>query len=74
MENLYEKPVRKYRGKNINNLPLAERAETVFNDLLKTLNADLTKVSPAERINAAVQLAAYFLTTKTNIEKNERTN
>ncbi len=74
MENIYEKPVRKFRGKNINNRPLAERAEVVFNEVFKTLKQDLSNASPAERINAAVQLAGFFLTTNTNIEKNERTN
>jgi len=74
MENLYQKPSRKYRGKNINNRPLAERAEVVFNEVFKTLKEDLSNVSPAERINAAVQLAGFFLTPKTDNKKNEKIN
>ena len=65
MENTQLNPVRKYRGKGINNRPLAEKAEVVFNEVFKTLKEDLSKASPAERISAAIQLAGYFLTQKT---------
>ena len=65
MESTQTTPVRKYRGKSINNRPLAEKAELVFNEVFKTLKDDLSKASPAERIGAAIQLAGFFLTQKT---------
>ena len=70
MENLAQKPGRRHGSKNLNNRPPAEKAEVVFNEVFKTFKTDLTQLSPAERINAAIQLAGYFLTPKTK-SKNE---
>ena len=47
-----------------NNLPLTDKAAAVFNEMFKTFNDDLTKASPAERLNYTIQLAGYLLTTK----------
>ena len=68
IENIQEQPARKYRGKGINNRPPAEQAELLFSEVFKTLKDDLTKATPAERINAAIQLAGYFLTPKPKLE------
>lgn len=65
MENLNQnKPGRRHGSRNVVNRPLNERAEIVFNKLFKNFDDDLAKASPAERLNAAVQLASLFIKLK----------
>lgn len=65
MELMNRKPGRRLGSKNVVNRPLNEKAEIVFNEVFKTFGDDLSKASPAERLNAAVHLAGVFLKPKT---------
>ena len=55
------KPGRRHGSKNIVNREPREKAEIVFTEIFKTFGDDLSKASPAERLNAAVALASLFL-------------
>lgn len=59
------KPGRRPGSKNIVNRPLNEKAQIVFDSLFKTFGDDLSKASPADRLNASVHLASLFLKPKT---------
>jgi hypothetical protein len=71
MSKIQEQPARKYRGKSIVTRPIPEKAEILFNDRFKTFNNDLSKATPAQRLNATIQLAGYLLTSQK--EQNENT-
>ena len=60
MEIIEKRKGRPAGSKNV--LPLNDKAETVFNDLFKTFDEDLTKVTPRERIAACVSLAGHLIT------------
>lgn len=68
MELMKQKPGRRLGSKNVVNRPLDEKAAMVFNEVLKTFGTDLAKVSPAERLNAAVHLAGLYLILKSTQE------
>ncbi len=67
MDLIQKKRGRPLGSKNI--LAINHKAESVFNDLFKTFNEDLTKVTPRERIAACVSLAGYLLTTNQTNQK-----
>lgn len=54
-------------GSKTKQVPLIEKAELTLTKILKSLDGELSKMEPSERLNAAINLISYISISKKQI-------